>query len=294
MSEKLIDSVQEQLLKITNKKFSKRYIEKKIFPIFEYINNSGKKKFLISGSQGIGKTTLLKILEKNLKIFYNKRVLSLSLDNYYLTKKKRIALSKKIHPLLLTRGVPGTHNIEKLIKDINNFDKSKYPISIPIFNKLYDDRSKRFKKVNANFDILILEGWCCGSPPITDKYLFKNINNLEKKKDIDKKWRKYYNKKLKNEYSKLFKNFHMLIYLKAPSFSFIINWRLKQEKMMNNEEFKNKVMNRNEIFKFIEYYEKITKWMMKVLPFKSDLFISIDKNQNIIKLKKNKNYSKYL
>jgi len=59
MSQKLIISIQEQLLELTHKNFSLKYIEGCLIPIFEYINNSKKKKFLISGSQGISKTTLV-------------------------------------------------------------------------------------------------------------------------------------------------------------------------------------------------------------------------------------------
>ncbi|SVC54701.1 uncharacterized protein METZ01_LOCUS307555 [marine metagenome] len=284
MSKNLAESIQQQLLKITNIKFSLQYIKKNIYPIFEYINDSKKKKFLISGSQGIGKSTLSIILEKNFKIFYKKKVLCLSLDNYYLTKKERIDLSETIHPLLLTRGVPGTHDIQKLLTDIKNFNKSKYPIYTPIFNKLTDDRTKRTKELSSDVDILILEGWCCGCPPLSDKFLSTNINTLEKEKDMQQIWRNYFNKQLKEKYSTLFGYFDKLIYLKPPSFSLIINWRLKQEKMMIKNK-KNKLMNKKEILEFIAHYEKVTKWMMKILPFHSDLCIIIDKNQKIIKLK---------
>jgi len=88
MPEQLIYSVQKQLIELTNIKFSIRYIETYICPIFEYIISSKKNKILIAGSQGIGKSTLLHILEKNLKNIYNKQILSLSLDDYYLTKKR--------------------------------------------------------------------------------------------------------------------------------------------------------------------------------------------------------------
>jgi D-glycerate 3-kinase len=63
----------------------------------------------------------------------------LSIDDYYLSKKKRIKLSKKIHPLLITRGVPGTHDIVALKNDIINFQQKKFPITTPTFNKLKDD-----------------------------------------------------------------------------------------------------------------------------------------------------------
>ena len=65
------ENINKNKLKIFFIKFSIKYIETYICPIFEYIISSKKKKFLIAGSQGIGKSTLLYILEKNLKIGYS-------------------------------------------------------------------------------------------------------------------------------------------------------------------------------------------------------------------------------
>jgi len=284
MLEQLIYSVQKQLIELTNIKFSRKYIETYICPIFEYIISSKKKKILIAGSQGIGKSTLIHILENNLKTFYNKKILSLSLDDYYLTKKQRDLLSKNIHPLLITRGVPGTHDIKKIFKHMRCFERSIYPINIPIFDKINDDRLIKVKKIKTKADILILEGWCCGSPPVPNSFLIKNINQIEKKFDSDFRWRNYYNHQLQNQYAKLFKKFDKVIYLKTPSFSYIQNWRLKQEKMMRKRNNQFNYMNKKQILKFIQHYEKITKWMMKVLPSKANLTINVDKNQKIKKI----------
>lgn len=287
MNEKIIQFIQENLNKLTNKKFSKKYIFLNIFPIISYILDSNKKKFLIAGSQGIGKSTLMIVLEKTFISFYNIKILNLSLDDYYLKKKERVILSNKIHPLFITRGVPGTHDINMILKTIKDFDKSKKIKSLPIFNKLTDDRSKKKKLLNKKYDILILEGWCCGGTKINDKYLFKNINDLEKKYDKNYSWRNYYNNKLGNEYEDLFKLFDKKIFLKAPSFNYIKLWRYKQEKMLNKKFKKNKGMNKIDIVYFISHFEKITKWMMKSLEHKADLVIKIDRNQSIKNIKYN-------
>jgi len=286
MSTKIIDNIQKQLLNLTKKRFSKKYIDTHIFPIIAYIVNSNKKKFLISGSQGIGKSTLVNILKNNIQKYYKKKVLTLSLDDYYLSKKERIKLSKLINPLLKTRGVPGTHDIKKLKKNVISFDKSKYPLQIPIFNKLTDDRSYRIRKEYNKKDILILEGWCCGCPPLEKKFLNKNINKLEKK-DTNNIWRNYYNNKLNNDYKSLFKMFDKTIFLKAPSFNFVLNWRLKQEKMNSSKNKDQIKMNKKEILYFISHYEKITKWMFKKLTHEADLVIKINQKQEIIKSKFN-------
>ena len=124
-----INYTQELLFKYTDKKFTKNYIEKYILPIISCITNSKKKKFLISGSQGVGKSTLVLILKSVIENIYGKKVMLLSIDDYYLSKKKRLQLSKKIHPLLQTRGVPGTHDLDKLIRHISLFSKKKFPIN---------------------------------------------------------------------------------------------------------------------------------------------------------------------
>ena len=284
MQKKLIDSIQKDFFKLTNKKLSKKQIEKKILPIFFFIYNSKRKKFLISGSQGIGKTTILEILNRNFYKFFGKKILMLSLDDFYYDRAQRKILSKTIHPLLMTRGVPGTHNTKEILNVIKKFNKSEYPIKIPIFNKLKDTRKRKKRIINEKTDIIILEGWCCGSPPINKKYLQKNINILEKQFDKKLIWRNYYNNKLKNEYSELYKKFDKLIYFNAPSFSYVFNWRLKQEKNMRITKNSKEGMDKKEIAEFIQHYEKITKWMMKVLLKKANINILVEKNQNIKKI----------
>ena len=285
--EKAINYIQNETLKIYNRKYSKKYIKENILPIINFINISGKNKFLIGGSQGIGKSSLIKIISNTLNKIYKKKVLSLSLDDYYLTKKQRLNLSKNKNKLLITRGVPGTHDIKKLIEDIKKFDKSKFPINTPLFDKLIDDVLKEKKIVKSKADILILEGWCCGCNEINIKYLYKNINKLEKNYDYNYSWRKYYNYKLKNEYKELFNLFDLSIFMKAPSFRYVYDWRYKQE-IKNYSKSKNfKKMSINEIKFFIQHFEKITKWMIKDLNKKANLVININKDQKIFSLKIN-------
>ena len=276
----LIDYIQKEIHNTYNKKYSKKYIKDKLVPIINYICSSKSKKFLFGGSQGIGKSSFINIISKTIEKFYNKRILLLSLDNYYLSKKQRLLLSEKKHKLLITRGVPGTHDIEKLVKNINQFNKGKYPITIPLFDKLTDDKSKSIK-MKTKFDILFLEGWCCGSSEIPKKILYKNINNLEKIKDPKYQWRNFYNNKLKIEYKKLFKLFDELIFLKTSSFDNVFKWRFKQEEYNQSKNKKSKRMSADEIKNFIQHYEKLTKWMLKDLNKKAQIVIKFEKNHKI-------------
>ena len=275
--------IQEQLKHLTNKTFSKKYINQYIVPIIKNINDSKNDKFIIAGSQGSGKSTLTAVLKLVLEKFYKKKVMLLSIDDYYLSKNKRLKLSKKIHPLLITRGVPGTHNIAALRKDIINFQKKKFPIVAPLFNKLKDDISSK-KKIIKKAEILLLEGWCCGSTPINREYLFNNINHLESTLDKNKLWRQYYNSQLQKDYKKVFSLFNQQIYIQAPSFTYILKWRYAQEKSNALKSKDEKFMKKTDLRKFIQHYEKLTKWMIKTMPAKADMLIKIDKNQKIKKV----------
>ena len=275
--------IQEELRILTNKNFSKKYISQNIIPIINSIYHSKNNKFILSGAQGSGKSTLAKLLKSVIEKYYKKKVMLISIDDYYLSKNQRLKLSKKIHPLLLTRGVPGTHDIKTLKYNINQFKNQNFPINTPTFNKLKDDILKK-RKVIKNAEILLLEGWFCGSAPIANKYLFKNINTLENTYDKNKNWRKYYNSLLRNEYKSVFSMFDKKIYIQAPSFKYVLKWRYSQEKGNAIKSDNKNIMNKAKLQKFIQHYEKLTKWMMLNMPTKADILIKIDSNQKIKKL----------
>src|SRR4051812_37808865 len=62
----------------------------------------------ICGSQGSGKTTACEYVARTLSAS-GVRVAILSIDDLYLPRAAREDLARRVHPMLLTRGVPGTH-----------------------------------------------------------------------------------------------------------------------------------------------------------------------------------------
>ena len=76
----------------------------------------------LSGGQGTGKTTISSIIKIILEKYFKLNVFKISIYDFYKTRKERIILSKKVHPLLKTRGVPGTHDIDRML---NLFRKVK-------------------------------------------------------------------------------------------------------------------------------------------------------------------------
>ena len=235
----------------------------------------------LSGGQGAGKSTITSILKLILKKKYGLDLCVFSIDDFYKTKSERIKMSKKIHPLFVTRGVPGTHDIKLLNKVIQKLKKKKFnSVLIPKFDKSKDDRFKKTKwqKIKKTPHIIILEGWCVGTIQQKNRELLKPINTIEKKLDKKLIWRNKVNNLLKNEYKKLFNKIDKLVYLKAPDFNHIFKWRLLQEQKLKLTSKSKKTMSKTQIKEFIMFYERITKHMMKNFSKISDLTVFLDKN----------------
>ena len=137
--------------KIFNKSKKKKTVSLKrdyipmSFWIEEKYKEKGKTLFLgLSGGQGSGKTTVAAILKIILKKFFKRNVYTISIDDFYKTIKERNQMSRTIHSLFKTRGVPGTHDIN-LIKKLFNFIKRRKfkKFKLPKFDKSIDDRLKK-------------------------------------------------------------------------------------------------------------------------------------------------------
>ena len=269
------------------KKMLLNYLIPLSFWINEKSNQYSNTYFLgLSGGQGAGKTTITSLLNIILTNYFKKKVCIFSIDDFYKTLNDRNKLSKKIHPLLKTRGVPGTHDIKFIINYLKKIKlKKNKVISLPIFDKSIDDRAikSKWKKINYIPDIIILEGWCVGAKPQTNKLLNKAVNILEKKEDLNLKWRNYVNKQLKNKYKYLFNKMNDIIYMKVPNFSSLQKWRIKQENKLRlkNIKKKSKIMTNSEVLKFMMTYQRVTQQMFKDLPKIASIVLNLNKNHQI-------------
>ena len=197
-------------------------------------------------------------------------------------------MSEKIHPLFRTRGVPGTHDVNLINKFFVSIKRKKFKkIKLPKFQKASDDRMKKknWFNIKKKPEIVILEGWCVGAKPQTNSLIKKPVNILEKYEDKDLKWRRYVNEKLKKEYKKFFSMIDNLIFIKIPNFSVVFKWRLLQEnKLRKKSHSKRKIMNFQEIKRFIMFYQRITLQMTKDLSKSASVIMYLKKNHEINKI----------
>ena len=257
--------------------------------IYSIYKKDNKTKIIgLAGGQGAGKSTVTGILKFIFKKKYGLNLCCFSIDDFYKTKTERRKMSKKVHPLFLTRGVPGTHDIGLINKTIKKLKTKKFKtVLIPKFDKSIDDRLKKNKwqKIKNRPNIIIFEGWCVGARHQKDSELKNPLNPIEKKYDLNLVWRRTVNYYLKNQYKKLFNKLDKLIYLKAPDFNWIFRWRLHQEEKMKLTSKDKKIMSKSEVRNFIMYYERLTKHMMRDLKNISDLTVYLDTKHRSKKMK---------
>jgi D-glycerate 3-kinase len=246
----------------------------------------------INGSQGSGKTTLASYLQYTLIHKHNKRVVVMSIDDFYYDQQTRLQLSNSVHPLLKTRGVPGTHNL-KLWQSIMNALTLGQHCRIPKFNKAADNPypQEQWHTITGKVDIVIIEGWCMQIPPQLDEMLTPAVNQLEQQQDPDLVWRRFVNNAL-GEYQPLFQRFHYQIMLKAPSFSVVHAWRLEQEQKLAQRtsdiaDHALGIMNEKQIADFIAHYQRLTEHALQVLPPLCDLVFTLDMQRQIKSVQRN-------
>ena len=272
-------------------KNKEKMIRSFLVPISFWIANKASKKnpYLVglAGGQGTGKTTISSILSIILKKYFKLNVFVISIDDFYKTRKERFLLSKKVHPLLMTRGVPGTHDINIMLDFFKKVKSKKFKlIKLPKFNKIIDDRYKKklWYSIKKRPDVIIFEGWCVGARAEKNNILKKTLNFLEKNDDKKLIWRTFVNRQLRTKYKKLFEQLNCLLYLKAKNFSLLQKWRIKQEKKLwlkNKRSSNHKIMSNNEVIVFMQTYQRVTQNMFKNANKYASIILNLDSNHQI-------------
>ncbi len=246
----------------------------------------------ISGAQGSGKTTFARFLSKWLGRRMQLSAVCISLDDVYLTRARRRRLSRRAHPLLATRGVPGTHDVPlaRRVLDALMHPGAARKVAVPVFDKATDDRAPEqdWRRVDAPADVVLFEGWCLGGRPQAPESLSDPVNELEASEDGNGAWRTGVNERLRTDYAELFARLDLLIMLRVPSFERVLEWRSLQEDKLREQlrdgprgDAKPPGMSDAEIARFVQHYERLTRHMLKTMPDYADAVIDIDGNHRM-------------
>lgn len=221
----------------------------------------------IGGGQGAGKSTLGRLITEAGSVF-GSRIEVLSLDDFYLTKEERLRLAETVHPLLATRGPPGTHAVERLQEVIAAL-RQPGVVEVPRFDKGSDTRSG-YATRDGDADVVVVEGWCVGAPSARSG-IDEPINALERERDPDARWRSHIEAALGGPYAKLNEELETLVFLKVPSLAAVRRWRLQQE----GERPPGQRLSAAEVDRFVEHYERITRRMLASLPSTADVVVEL-------------------
>ncbi|GLS25981.1 hypothetical protein [Marinibactrum halimedae] len=240
----------------------------------------------INGCQGSGKSTVAGLLVELLRGCFECKSVAISIDDFYLTASERAQLGKDVHPLLQTRGVPGTHDMELATQTLNQLMRNAGQIMVPRFDKAIDDRfpNSEWTPTETPIDILIIEGWCLGAIPQDEGALIKPINELEEKEDPDGQYRRYVNARLGAEYAMFFGQVDYWVMLQAPSFDCVYQWRLQQEDKLRRragDTSGKKIMSAEELKRFIQFYQRITEHTLLTLPSRADWVYELGEDRTV-------------
>ena len=235
----------------------------------------------ICGAQGSGKSTLAAHLAQRLGES-GRRVAALSLDDLYKTRAERQAMARAVHPLFATRGVPGTHDVALGLETLAALERGEAS-PLPRFDKGADDRAPRadWPLAPEGTEVLLLEGWCLGARPQPD--VSEPVNALEVEEDPQALWRSHANAALAGEYQRLFAHIDLLVLLAAPGWDVVAQWREQQEAELRQRGGA-AVMNPAQVSRFIQHYERLTRWILEEMPMRADLTVRLGPDREVLGL----------
>jgi D-glycerate 3-kinase len=245
----------------------------------------------VNGAQGSGKSTLCDFLAFLLDEAYGRRAAVLSIDDLYKTRAERRRMAREVHPLFVTRGVPGTHDADLGLSTIRALSSARPGDSTPLpaFDKARDDRQppEAWPVFRGRPDIILFEGWCVGSAAQPEVALAQPVNALERDEDADGIWRRTANDRLKDEYAALFGELDRLVLLKAPGMDRVLEWRGAQERKLAEARRGDpgfRPMDAAALRRFVMHYERLTRHNLAEMPGRADVVLHLDEGQRFARI----------
>lgn len=247
--------------------------------------------FGVSGAQGSGKTTLcgkLSALLSRAEGWFDGaplNVLTLSIDDLYLTRAERLALAAREHPLCAIRGLPGTHDVALGLRLLDALATAAPAdvTHVPRFDKAADDRvpPAQFDQVHGRPDVILFEGWCVAATP--GPAWAGPINTREARDDPDGRWARWSEAALADDYQELWARIHGLLFIEAPSFEAVVAGRWRQEQRLAERLAQAAMgasgdapsrpvglMTEAEVRDYVALFERKTRQMLADLPARAD------------------------
>lgn len=229
----------------------------------------------IGGLQGSGKSTLAAQVAA-LAASQGRRIAVVSIDDFYLGRAARARLACEVHPLLATRGPPGTHDVALAVDTLQSL-RARAACVLPVFDKIADDIAppETWRKAE-NYDFAIVEGWFLKTPPESDAELAAPVNALERDEDAEGIWRRYCNQALGSDYPAIWETIDRLLWLHGPGFDAVPEWRWQQEQALQRSSPERTTMSRPQVERFVRHFERVSRQAWRTLPGIADWMVALD------------------
>jgi D-glycerate 3-kinase len=236
--------------------------------------------FGITGLQGTGKSTLSAQVAA-LAEARGLHAVVLSIDDLYLDQPERQRLGREVHPLLATRGAPGSHDVGLGLATFDALRAGR--ARLPAFDKISDRRlpESAWAPVDGVPDLVLFEGWFHKVPPQAEADLAAPINALERDEDADGTWRRWCNAALA-DYAPLWAELGALLFLQGPGFEQVPEWRWQQEVTLAAANPGRRTMSREEIERFVLFFERVSRQAWATLPRIADWTVRVDARRHVI------------
>ena len=229
----------------------------------------------IAGLQGTGKSTLSAQVA-DLAARRGLRATVLSIDDFYLGRRERLALGRTVHPLLATRGAPGSHDVALAIETIAALREGR-ATRLPRFDKIADRRLSPSKwPLARGADLVLFEGWFQKVPAQREDELIAPLNALERNEDPDGIWRRWCNASLGRDYPPLWERIDRMLFLEGPGFEIVPEWRWQQEVTLQAANPDRQAMTRPQVERFVQFFERVSRQALRTLPAIADRHVRLD------------------
>lgn len=231
----------------------------------------------VVGAQGSGKTTLARAAAQGFG------AAQISIDDVYLTRAEREAMAHEVHPLFITRGPPGTHDLGLLQQLIDALSAAgpDDETRIPDFDKRGDDRwpVERWRRFRGRPSAILIDAWCLGAVAQDAAALAEPVNELEREQDADGRWRRLVNDRVTGDYAAFAARMDAILFLKAPGFDVVLDWRCQQEAdLLGIAPDDLPPAERQRLSGFIQYFERITRRMLAG-GVRADVTVPLDRDR---------------
>ena len=265
--------------------FSQKEHQRILHPLLQKIEQQyhpGKTAFIgIQGGQGTGKTTLVRVLQKELEQ-KGYLVSAFSIDDFYLPLSAREKISQKypLNPFYqIPRGLPGTHDLPRLQRALRSLKRGEQT-ELPLFDKSLQggkgDLSPFTTLISERQDIVLFEGWCVGIPVVSSVVFLRLCRkNKISLSAIDSSLKQHLVVlDFITKYQPLWKYLDYLITLKPKSISSHVQWRQQQEQELKKT--KSEGMSRGEVQQFVDLFLPFTYLCYEKI--KADATVLIEKD----------------